>query len=115
MLRRIDAVFQTYRARVRAHYDALMGWFAGLQWYEKTVAGLIVLFATLALSVTSLGLWLVLFSVKLPFWAIATLSAFGRMIRNLNYWVAGLLGRSGKRFNPDWIYRLNVVDTFPAD
>ncbi|MDU8945586.1 hypothetical protein [Ovoidimarina sediminis] len=80
LLRRIEAFFAAYRSRVRAQYDALMGWFAGLQWYEKLVAALIVLFATLALSVTSLGLWLILFLVKLPFWAIAALTALGRMI-----------------------------------
>jgi len=40
-------------------------------------------------------------------------SPIGRLLRNLNYWIAGLLGRSGKRFNPDWIYRQNVVEASP--
>lgn len=34
-------------------------------------------------------------------------------LRNLNYWVNGLLGRPGKRFNPDWIYEKNVVAEMP--
>ncbi len=41
-------------------------------------------------------------------------SAVGRMIRNLNYWIGGLTGRSGKRFKPDWIYKVNVVSEFPG-
>lgn len=34
-------------------------------------------------------------------------------LRNLNYWVNGMLGRPGKRFNPDWIYEKNVVAEMP--
>ena len=37
-----------------------------------------------------------------------------RALRNLNYLVNGLLGRSGKRFNPDWIYSKNVVAEMPV-
>jgi len=40
-------------------------------------------------------------------------SALRRLLRNLNYWISGLTGRSGKRFSPDWIYELNVVRDHP--
>lgn len=103
VLRRIEAFFQTYRARVRAHYDALMGWFVGLQWYEKTVAALVVLFAALALSVASLGIWLILFSVKLPFWVIAALSAFGRMIWET---IRKTAFKTAAFFQLGWIWRV---------
>ena len=39
-----------------------------------------ILCATLALSVTSLGLWLILFSVKIPLWIVAVGTSLGRMI-----------------------------------
>ena len=78
--RRVEAFLTRYKDAVRARYDALITWYSALEWYEKTVAALIVLFAMLALSVSSLGLWLILFSVKLPFWVIAGFAAFGRML-----------------------------------
>ena len=75
ILRRIDRFFASYRDAVRARYDALLGWYAGLRWYEKTVAALILLFGLLGLTVSSLGLWLILFSVKLPLWILAALAS----------------------------------------
>lgn len=80
LLRRIERWTASYKEAVIAQYEAMFDWYRGLEWYEKTVAALIVLFLTLALTVSSLGLWLILFSVKLPFWVIASLSALGRMI-----------------------------------
>jgi salicylate hydroxylase len=41
-------------------------------------------------------------------------SPIGRAMRNLNYFVSGLFRREGKRFDPDWIYGLNVVNEFPG-
>jgi salicylate hydroxylase len=41
-------------------------------------------------------------------------SRIGRLWRNLNYWISGLIGAKGKRFDPDWIYAYNVVAEFPA-
>jgi hypothetical protein len=79
-LRRLERFIARYRETIAAQYDALLAWYAGLEWYEKLVATLIVVFATLGLTVSSLGLWLVLFSVKLPFWAVAAMTSFGRMI-----------------------------------
>jgi len=41
-------------------------------------------------------------------------SPVGRALRNLNYFVSGLFGREGKRFDPDWIYGMDVVREFPV-
>ena len=80
LLRRIDGFLGQYRAALRSRYMGLLRWYRRLEWYEKTVATLVILFATLALSVSSIGLWLILFSVKIPLWLAAALTAFGRMV-----------------------------------
>lgn len=77
--RRIETFLTRYKTAIRLRYDAMIAWYGRLEWYEKLIAALIVVFASLGLSVSSLGLWLVLFSVKLPFWLIAGLAAFGKM------------------------------------
>ena len=79
LLRRIAAYLSRYRRAVRMRYVRMLRWYRRLDRVEKVVAALIILFATLALSVTSLGLWLVLFSVKLPLWIAAVAAAFWRM------------------------------------
>ena len=79
VLRRIAAFIRRYREAIRRRYMALLIWYGRLHWFEKTLAALIILFATIALSVTSMGLWLVLFSVKLPLWIAAATAAFWRM------------------------------------
>lgn len=79
-LRRLEKFLAAYRDAIRSRYDGMLAWYDGLEWYEKAVATLIVVFATLGLTVTSLGLWLLLFSVKLPFWAVAAATSLGRMI-----------------------------------
>ena len=103
LLNRLAAALTRYREAVQNRYAALIGWYESLEWSEKTVAALIVLFATLALSVTSLGLWLILFSVKLPFWLLAAVSALGRMawdsIRKMAF-------RAVAFFQLGWLWRL---------
>lgn len=78
-LRKIAAFTTRYRRAVRLRYMRLLRWYRRLHWAEKLIAALIILFATLALSVTSIGLWLILFSVKIPLWIAAVASALGRM------------------------------------
>ena len=120
LLNRIEAWFARYREMLATQYDELLGWYDGLEWYEKTIAALIVLFATLALSVTSLGLWLILFSVKLPFWLLAAFSALGRMtwesVRRMVFkalaflqlgWLWRILRR---RLPPGWLERKRRFD-----
>lgn len=82
VLRRLKAFLQGYSAGVRRHFQALTEWFAGLEWYMKIVAGMIVLSAFIGLSVTSIGVWLILFSVKVPLWLAATVSTLVKMTWN---------------------------------
>lgn len=79
VLRRMAAFLDRYRAAVRRQYVKMLIWYKGLHPVEKVVAALVILCATVALSVTSLGLWLILFSVKLPLWIAAATAALWRM------------------------------------
>lgn len=79
LLRRMAGFLARYRAAVRRRYRRMLRWYRRLHPVEKALAALIILFAMLALSVTSLGLWLILFSVKLPIWLAAAAAALGRM------------------------------------
>lgn len=78
--RRLEGVILTAKAEIGARYSAMMQWYGGLGLAERIVAALIVLIGTFALSVSSLGLWLVLFSVKLPFWLIAVGTTLGKSL-----------------------------------
>ena len=80
VLRRLAAFIGRYRAAVALRYERMLDWYQRLHWGEKLVAALVILFATVAVSVTSLGLWLILFSVKLPLWIAAVATALGRMV-----------------------------------
>ena len=80
LLNRLSGFIASYRAAVAERYDAMMTWYRDLDTPVKVVALLIVLFATVALSVASLGLWLILFSVQLPFWVVAVFASTGKMI-----------------------------------
>ncbi len=77
---RLEAIFARFKAAAQARYQAMMGWYSGLEWYEKLVAAMIVVLATLSLSVSSIGLWVILFSVKLPFMIAAGVGALWRML-----------------------------------
>lgn len=78
VFRRMSRWVDGYRRQIADRYTAMMDWYDRLGAVEKTVAALIVLVATLGLSVSSLGLWLILFSVKLPFWVASGLVALLR-------------------------------------
>ncbi len=80
--RSLERFLGRFKISLRAQYDQLMAWYNSLEWYEKSIAALIVLFGFLGLSVSTLGLWLVLFSIKLPFWLIATAATLGRSLWN---------------------------------
>ena len=80
VLRRIAGFADGYKAQVQRRYRAMLTWYAALPGPVRIVAALCILFATLALSVTTVGLWLILFSVQLPLWVAASLAAMGRMI-----------------------------------
>lgn len=79
-LRRVAAFAERYRRAARLRYMRLLRWYRRLGRVEKVLATLIILFATIALSFTSVGLWLILFSVKLPLWIAAMATAFWNMV-----------------------------------
>jgi hypothetical protein len=80
LLKKFAAFIKSYRTALRGHYDGLLNWYSELDLPVKIIAALVVLFAMLGLSVTSLGLWLVLFSVKLPFWLLAAFTSAVKVI-----------------------------------
>ncbi len=79
-LRRIAEFISGYTRALSDRYDAVLRWYGDLGWVEKSLAAAIVILATLALGVSTVGLWLVLFSVKIPLWLVAVAATTGRMI-----------------------------------
>ena len=79
-LRRLAGFIRSYTAILTDRYEALLKWYGDLNWIEKTLAATVVIVATFALGVSTLGLWLVLFSVKIPLWLAAAAAALGRMV-----------------------------------
>ncbi|WP_323771144.1 hypothetical protein [Antarctobacter sp.] len=79
LLRRIQLLVKGYLEGVQLRYARLLAWFHRLSPLERAVAWMVILFASLALSVTSMGLWLILFSVQLPLWLVAAGGAALRM------------------------------------
>lgn len=73
--RRIAAAVQALREATRARYEAMMAWYAALPRRMRILAIAVAMAATLVLAVTTMSLWLVLFSVQLPIWIIAAVSA----------------------------------------
>ena len=102
-LRRIEGFLGRYKSAVRAQYQGLLKWYASLGRGEQIAAALVVLAAFLALTVSSLGLWLILFSVKLPFWIAALFAATGRMIVSS---VERMAFRTLAFFQLTWAWRL---------
>lgn len=80
VLRRIVGLFSGYLDAVKERYARMMAWYSNLSLPEKVVAAMILVFGTLALSVGSLGLWLILFSVHVPLWIVAGMAALWRMV-----------------------------------
>jgi len=78
--RRIANFVSALKTAARARYDAMMGWYKGLPPMVKVISVLIVMCATLALAITSMSLWLLVFSVQAPFWIIAGATALGSII-----------------------------------
>lgn len=78
--RRIMSLFKVFAGSVRTRFDALMTWYRSLHRSLRIIAILIACFATLGLAVTSMSLWLLLFSVQMPFWIIAGLAATSELV-----------------------------------
>lgn len=79
-LRRFAGFIRGYTSALKDRYDSLLNWYGNLNWIEKSLAAAIVILASLALGVSTVGLWVVLFSVKIPLWLIAAAATVGRMI-----------------------------------
>ena len=119
-LRRIAAFTTRYRRAVRLRYMRLLRWYRRLNRWEKLLSAAIILAATVAVSVTSLGLWLILFSVKLPLWLVAVATALGRMtwtslekmvFRAAAFLQLSLIWRGLKRLLPaSWLERKRRFD-----
>ncbi|MGR3513928.1 MAG: hypothetical protein ACU0GG_14310 [Paracoccaceae bacterium] len=119
-LRRIASFTTKYRRAVRLRYMRLLRWYRRLSRWEKLLAAAIILAATIGVSVTSLGLWLILFSVKLPLWIVAVATALGRMtwtsvqkmaFRAAAFLQLSLLWRGVKRLLPAaWLERKRRFD-----
>jgi len=119
-LRRVAAFTDQYRRAVRLRYMRLLRWYRRLNRWEKLLSAAIILAATVALSVTSLGLWLILFSVKIPLWIVAVATALGRMVwtsaqkmafRAAAFLQLALLWKGLKRLLPaSWLARKRRFD-----
>jgi hypothetical protein len=119
-LRRVRGWLSTYLGAVRGQYARLMDWYGELPRAGRLLAAAILLLATVALSVTTLGLWLILLSVQLPLWMVAAGGALGRMIwqsvqksvfRALAWLQLGWLWRAVKAALPrTWLRRKRRVE-----
>ncbi len=115
VLRRLAAYLSGYRLRVRRRYERVLHWYDSIHPVEKIVAAIILLSATLALSVTSLGLWLIFFSVKLPLWIMAVAAGVLRYVwlsvqkmtfKAVAFFQLSMLWRSLRRLLPArWLER----------
>lgn len=110
VLRRVSAFVAQYRRALSDQYARLLTWYAGLGPMERAVSALIILFATVALSVSSLGLWLILFSVKLPLWIGAAVASLGRMMWSS---VQKMLFRAIAFLQLAWVWR-GLTRVLPA-
>lgn len=78
--RQIAGILGEFKARVLARYTAMMDWYRALPKPVRIVGILIAMFGMLLVALSSVSVWLLLFSVQLPFWIIAITVAFGNMI-----------------------------------
>lgn len=78
--RRISSFLALFKETAKSRYAAMMAWYKDLPLAVKVISVLIVMFATLAIAISSMSLWLLIFSVQVPFWIIAGATAFGTII-----------------------------------
>ena len=76
--RRVSALIGVLQNSIRSRYDALLAWYDQLNGIEKALTALVLIAAIFALSVSSLGLWLILFSIKMPLWIVAFFAAIAK-------------------------------------
>ncbi|MEM9779301.1 MAG: hypothetical protein AAF813_05260 [Pseudomonadota bacterium] len=78
--RRIANFVQAYTSFAKARFGEMMDWYRALPRPTRYVLILVAMSASLALALTTMSLWLLLFSVQLPMWIIAGFAAFGQLI-----------------------------------
>ncbi|MSU91432.1 hypothetical protein GE300_17775 [Rhodobacteraceae bacterium 2CG4] len=78
--RRIAGFVAAFKTAATGRYRSMMAWYKQLPLAVRVISVLIAMCATLALAITSMSLWLLIFSVQVPFWIIAAATAFGTMI-----------------------------------
>ncbi len=78
--RRISITFRSFIRRIKVRYRRMQRWYRAQDRVTRYVLIGIVVGATLALALTSMSLWLFVFSVQVPLWIIATLGAFWQVI-----------------------------------
>ena len=78
--RRINIYFRSFLRRVKMRYRRMQRWYKAQDIAMKVVLIGLVVACTLALALTSMSLWLFIFSVQVPLWIIATLGAFWQVI-----------------------------------
>ncbi len=86
--RRIGRLVQRITKPIAERRARLMAWYAQRSGIEKVVLTLALVSTTLALSVTSVGLWLILFSVGLPIWVVSAILTLVRvMLRSVEKYI----------------------------
>ena len=78
--RRITRFAHRFAALVRERYDAMLAAYRAQPRPTRILLVLIAIAATMAVTVTTISLWLVVFSVQLPLWILAGVAAFWRVI-----------------------------------
>ena len=73
--RRINITFRSLIRRVKMRYRRMQRWYRAQDLAVKAVLIGIVVLSTLAVALSSMSLWLFVFSVQLPLWIIATFAA----------------------------------------
>lgn len=108
--RRVSAWLGMLQFSIRSRYDALLAWYDKLNALEKALTALVLIAALFALSVSSLGLWLVLFSIKMPLWIVAFFAAVAKsfwqsaskmLFRAVAFFQIGILWGLTRRILPE--------------
>ena len=78
--RRIAEFSRHYVSLAQEKYDAMIATYRAQPRPTRILLVLIAIAATLAVTVSTLSLWLIVFSVQAPLWILAGLAAFSRVI-----------------------------------
>jgi len=78
--RRIAELSHRYVALARERYQAMLAVYRAQPRPTRILLVLVAIVATMAVTVTTMSLWLVVFSVQLPLWILAGVAAFWRVI-----------------------------------